>query len=69
MFTLRIERVGDGALAPKRSEMPSSGWIRSTSEFASRCSEASRENGRCGGRLNCTATSVTRLASRLPVRM
>ena len=69
MLTVRIERVGVGALAPKRSEMPSSGWIRSTSEFASRCSAASAEKGRCGGRRNCTAISLTRLASRLPVRM
>ena len=69
MFTVLIATVGEGALAPKRSEMPSSGWIRSTSEFASRCSAAPIVNGRCGTRLNCTATSVTRLGSRLPVRM
>ena len=69
MLTVRIASVGVGAFAPKRSEMPSSGWIRSTSALASSCSTASVGNGRCGGRLNCTATSVTRLASRLPARM
>ena len=50
MLTVRIESVGEGALAPKRSEMPSSGWIRSTSELASRCSDrvAARTAGAAG---------------------
>ena len=43
MFTVRIERVEAGALAPNLSEMPSSGLIRSTSELASRCSTVGSE--------------------------
>ena len=69
MLTVLIATVGDGAFAPKRSEMPSSGWMRRTSELASRCSAAPIVNGRWGTRLNCTATSVTRFGMRLPVRM
>ena len=68
MFTLRIRIPAVGTLAPKRSEMPSSGWIRSVMAFGSRSRVASRPKVRCGGRLNWTRISVTRLGSRLPVR-
>jgi hypothetical protein len=69
MLTMRTRIVGAGTLAPKRSVMPSSGWMRSTNESASRYSATSKENGRCGTCRNWTATSVTRLGRRLPVRM
>ena len=68
MFTVRICTRGEGTLAPKRSWMPSLGWMRRTSSFGSSCSAAAYENGRCGTRLNWIATSVTRFGSRLPVR-
>ncbi len=47
---------------------PSSGWTRITSAFCVSSSVAVELNGRCGARLNTTATSVTRRPSRLPVR-
>ena len=40
MFTVRIWMRAAGTFAPNRSEMPSSGWIRSTSTFGSSCSAA-----------------------------
>ena len=57
-----------GTLEPNRSVTPSSGWIRITSAFWLSSSVAVSVNGRCGARLNTTATSVTRRPSRLPVR-
>jgi hypothetical protein len=48
--------------------MPSSGWMRRISASGSASVSCSPGIGRCGGRWNCSATSVTRARSRLPVR-
>src|SRR5436305_1981452 len=58
-----------GTLAPKRSEMPSSGWMRRVIAFGSSSDAASRPKVRCGGFLNATRISVARFGSRLPARM
>ena len=68
MLTSRISIAVPGTLDPKRMVMPSSGWTRITSALCVRSSVAVALNGRCGARLNTTATSVTRRPSRLPVR-
>ena len=67
MFTLRTSRPSSGTLAAKRSRMPSSGWMRSASRFASGSVVAPRKSI-SGGRLNWMAISVARWGSRLPVR-
>ena len=68
MFTSRISIALPGTLEPNRMVTPSSGWIRNTIALWVRSSVAVAVNGRCGARLNTTATSVTRRPSRLPVR-
>ena len=56
-----------GTLAPKRSMIPSSGWIRIASRFASG-SVALSLNSRWGTSLNWIAISVERFGRRLPIR-
>ena len=56
-----------GTLAPKRSMIPSSGWMRMASRFGSGCVAVSR-NSRWGTSLNWIAISVARLGRRLPMR-
>ena len=57
-----------GTLEPNRTVMPSSGWMRNTKALLLSSCTAVLAKGRCGARLNTTATSVTRRPSRLPVR-
>src|SRR5665213_2248983 len=67
MATFRRRRPALGTLAANRSEIPSSGWMRSVMALGARPFAASKV--RCGGRLNWTRISVTRLGIRLPTRM
>src|SRR5882762_551672 len=69
IVTLRILRPALGTLAPNRSEMPSSGWMRSVIALGSSSCVASRPNVMCGGSLNWMRISVTRFGIRLPARM
>ena len=50
-------------------EIPSSGWICITSRLGVSCSTEVSRNSTKGARRNWMTISVTRLASRLPVRM
>ena len=68
MLTERMSSCGPGTFARKRSEAPSSGWMRSTSRFGCTVSTAVAAKGRCGAGLNWIATSVARRGRRLPVR-
>ena len=76
MFTDSMRSAWPGILAPKRSVMPSSGWMRRTSWLGSIPSvgvapEATAtlpEKGECGTRRNWIAISVARFGMRLPVR-
>ncbi len=68
MLTSRISIALPGTFEPKRMVMPSSGCTRITRAFWVSSSVAVSVNGRCGARLNTTATSVTRRPRRLPCR-
>ena len=68
MLTTRRSIWGPGTFARKRSEAPSSGWIRRSSRLGSRVSTAVEAKGRCGAGLKWIATSVARRGRRLPVR-
>ena len=67
IVTLRTSMPRPGTLAPNRSMIPSSGWIRIASRLASG-SLALSLNSWCGTSLNWIAISVARLGSRLPMR-
>ena len=67
MVTDRTSSPSPGTLAPKRSMIPSSGWIRIASRFASGSTPSSL-NSRCGTSRYWIAISVARLGRRLPVR-
>ena len=69
IVTLRMRRPALGTFAPKRSEIPSSGWMRSVIALGSSSCVASGPNVMCGGRLNWMRISVTRFGMRLPARM
>ena len=57
-MTSRISICVAGTFAPKRSVMPSSGWMRSTSALAPSSVVSVCENGRCGARFIISAISV-----------
>ncbi len=68
MATSRTAMPCPGTLVAKRSEIPSSGWMRITSELGSLVAPRVSLKRPCGRGLKWIATSATRLASRFPAR-
>ena len=58
---------GPGTFEPKRSAIPSSGWMRSVSTFGSLAAGSPMPNSSCGAGLNWIAISDERFGQALAV--
>ena len=68
LSTVPSRMTGPGTFAANCNEMPSSGWMCSTSWLGMRCSTGVSRNSTKGARRNCITICVFRTGIRLPVR-